>query len=282
MTVSPQPGNQDERRCVCGDTLGQHDVDGDRQCLAGDPDNPWECDCSEFRAAAAAGETGAGEEADDPWSEARESVLCACGSPGSRHAGVRGLPLDGCLDSPCPCTKFEPAPSAGQDTDCAGCRHPKGLHVWEYEDCCSGPGPTKYGCGCPAFTTTPPPTLDEIRASLRPAPSAGQDTGQMRDEPEWVSAFFEWAKTDKSPGSYSAAFAAGWSAAQGPLRQLIAERDDLRRELDQARGQVQRVRDEAAQERYKAHDAMNELRDHCSRMVLERDEWMRRALDGET
>lgn len=226
MTASPQPGNQDERRCVCGDTLGQHDVDGDRQCLAGDPDNPWECDCSEFRAAADAGQTGAGEDVDDPWSEARESVLCACGSPGSRHAGVRGLPLDGCLDSPCPCTKFEPAPSAGQDT------------------------------------------------------------GQMRDE--LIELQRAWAvnrATDRP------AFAD--ALLDGPLRQLIAERDDLRRELDQARGQVQRVRefaDELAEDsrtakrladeaRARGDREMQRINMRHARVAHHAAEELRRALD---
>jgi hypothetical protein len=43
-------------------------------------------------------------------------------------------------------------------------------------------------------------------------------------EPAWVAAFYEWARTNRSPGSYSAAFAAGYRAAlASPAPALLAD-----------------------------------------------------------
>jgi hypothetical protein len=48
-------------------------------------------------------------------------------------------------------------------------------------------------------------------AAYRSAQDGGAE--EAVDEPAWIAAFYRWAKTDKSPGSYSAAFAAGYRAA---------------------------------------------------------------------
>lgn len=84
----------------------------------------------------------------------------------------------------------------------------------------------------------------------QPAPSAGQDTGQMRDESREFCELLIGPATlcgepvmddDDRCAEHRVRFLASLA------RQLIAERDDLRRELDQARAQVQRVRELAAQ-----------------------------------
>lgn len=90
-----------------------------------------------------------------------------------------------------------PQPGNRDERGCVVCGHDQALHVWEFDDCCSGPGPTKYGCGCPEFATAPADqpepysaeAADELVKDLAhdlgipaPAPSAGQDTGQLRDE----------------------------------------------------------------------------------------------------
>jgi hypothetical protein len=50
------------------------------------------------------------------------------------------------------------------------------LHTWEYDDLCSGPGPTPYGCGCIAFRPASPPAGAE--ADAEPAPP----TDGLREE----------------------------------------------------------------------------------------------------
>lgn len=137
------------------------------------------------------------------------------------------------------------------------------------------------------------------RFVAEPAPSAGQDTGQMRDElAEWLFDFtmrrdgkdLRWAGvlgvTDDGGTELlsEATVRAAWRSEvdhllDGPLRQLIAERDDLRRELDQARGQVQRVREVLAflDECAEIHRAQGGATSH--RPIAQR---LRRALGGDS
>ena len=269
MTASPQPGNQDERACACGHPIGVHMPEeipagpGERRCWATGP-----CDCTRYVAAAEAGQTGAGEEADDVHEQAvaafeadhreQQTVYEAHEWTSSDPDTCARCDVEwGDADATC----AESAPSAGHDTErrCGRC------------------GQIPYVHGLPDSTCVYEPTQ-----------AAGQDTGQMQDEIAAATATIEFsrqthvewathlrANPEASAGAvgdatyheqavreydnvlavlrarracglgkcphYVAAIRATVVAGDVRVAGLIAERDDLRRELDQARGRVQRV-----------------------------------------
>lgn len=49
------------------------------------------------------------------------------------------------------------------------CGHPKSLHTWQYDDACSGPGPTHYGCSCPDFRPAAPAAGADLREQIAEA-----------------------------------------------------------------------------------------------------------------
>ena len=66
------------------------------------------------------------------------------------------------------------------DGECR-CGHPQSLHTWEYDDPCSGPGPTHYGCSCPEFRPAAPAAEADLRAALARVEALRQewDTGVL-------------------------------------------------------------------------------------------------------
>lgn len=302
MTASPQPGNQDERACACGHPIGVHMPEeipagpGERRCWATGP-----CDCTRYVAAAAAGETGAGEEADDVHEQAvaafeadhreQQTVYEAHEWTSSDPDTCARCDVEwGDADATC----AESAPSAGRDTErrCGRC------------------GQIPYVHGLPDSTCVYEPTQ-----------AAGQDTERLRDEGPAYDDLTCHRGRHEDGGLYCSAHGQSWPCTDprlrdemaaaiqnanqgspwwiadallhGPLRQLIAERDDLRRELDQARAQVQRVRefaDELAEDsrtakrladeaRARGDREMQRINMRHARVAHHAAEELRRALD---
>ncbi len=267
MTASPQPGNQDERACItaapdgrpcsiCRPVTIQREsvedaLENDRCGICLSVDHFRE-DCP--RAAAAAGQTGAGEEADerrrslpDEWEQMcggswddehaakdqgpsaadsgalisdRRQGAARTVSPVATHRPERTTPAlpapsavhvhvdeyDGVVN--CDCS----APSAGQDAD---------------DRRCGRCGQIPYVHGLPDSTCVYEPTQ-----------AAGQDTGQMRDEiaeivGNVVLASQQSAWEDLNIGPRRWGEQAAREVLDGPLRQLIAERDEARAQVQQ-------------------------------------------------
>lgn len=190
--VSPQPGNQDERHgraqltalCTCGHYQDLHDTPDEADPHGGEC-VVWRqveygrlyCPCPVFCAAAAVGQTGAGEEADD----VHEQAVAAFEADHREQQTV-----------------YEAHEWTSSDPDtCARCD-------------------VEWG--------------DADATCAESAPSAGQDTGQMRDErclPELRDALCRYLDDQADyadRGDLRADFAELWGYLDGPLRQLIAER----------------------------------------------------------
>lgn len=181
MTASPQPGNQDERCPVHpGCRHGGWDLGGSPPIVRESIEDALENDrcgiCLSVdhfredcpRAAAAAGETGAGEEADD----VHEQAVAAFEADHREQQTVYAA---------------HEWTSSDPDT-CARCD-------------------VEWG--------------DADATCAEPAPSAGQDTGRLRDEiARWLAA------RDSQDGIARSWHEDADALLDGPLRQLIAERDE--------------------------------------------------------